>query len=117
MATITAIGPTRTRADANTWVATWTMGNADVGTAIELPEAAEKSVQTSGTFASATVILQGSNDGTNWNTLTDPQGNAISFTAAGLEAVTEHTRYVRPSSSGGAGAAVVVVVYFKGQRG
>lgn len=88
------------------WIVTWetlTSANA-VGQAFQMPAWSDRSVQFVGTFDSATVVLQGSNDGTNWVTLGDPQGNAISKTSAALEGVSEITRYVRPSTSGGSGS-------------
>jgi hypothetical protein len=88
------------------WICLWetlTSANA-VGDSLEMTAWSDRSVQFVGTFDSATVVLQGSNDGTTWVTLTDPQGNAISKTAAGLEAISELTRYVRPSTSGGGGS-------------
>lgn len=115
MATITGT-VTRPNPVYDAWVISWpSMGNADNGTPASLLSASEKSVQVTGTFGSATVILQGSNDGSNWRTLSDPQGNAISFTSAGLEAVLEHTRYIRPNTSGGTGTDVTVTVFAKGQ--
>lgn len=66
------------------------------------------SVQVTGTFGGATVVLQGSNDGSTWATLTDHAGNAVSFTAAGLKSVAEATAYVRPLLSGGSGSTITV---------
>lgn len=116
MATITGT-VSRVKSWGDAWIASWeTMGNADTGTAIEMIEASDKSVQIVGTFGSATVVLQGSNDGTNWATLSDPQGNAISKTSAAIEQVLEHTRYIRPVTSGGTGTDVDVIVFMRGQR-
>ncbi len=70
---------------------------------IEMAEWADKSVQVVGTFNGGTVVIEGSNDGTNWVTLTDPQGNAISKTSAFIEQILEVTRYVRPRVSAGTG--------------
>ena len=84
------------------------MGDSDVGDILEIPGASDKTVQVDGTFSSVTVVLQGSNDGISWFTLTDPQGNNISFTAAGMETVMENPRFVRPSTSGGSSASVNV---------
>lgn len=99
------------------WLATWpAMGNADTGTAVAMSGAADRSVQIEGTFAGATVVLQGSNDGSNWQSLTDPQGNAISKAAAALEQISELTRYIRPTTSGGGGSSITVTVLLKGQR-
>lgn len=65
---------------------------------------ADRSIQFNGTFgAGGTIKLQGSNDGTNWIDLTDPQGNAISKTAASIEACTEIAQFVRPFVSAGDG--------------
>lgn len=66
-----------------------------------------------GTFGGATVTLQGSLDGTNWATLTDAQGNAISVTSAALEAVTELVRYIRPVVTGGSGTDVTVLLLMR----
>ncbi len=112
------ITPTVARLDRsrNAILITWaSIGDADTCTAVELPDGNEKSVQITGTFGSATILLTGSNDGTNYATLTDPQGNAISKTSAAIEAVSEHTRYIKPSTSGGTGSAITVTVLVKGQ--
>lgn len=96
------------------YLVTWTpltQTNAD-GAAVTLPAWTDRSVQIVGTFGTATVVLEGSNDGTNWATLTDPQGNAISTTSAKLEQVEEATRYFRANSSGGNGATSVSVYVF-----
>jgi len=88
---------------------TLTSANA-AGTAVQMGGSTDRTVQIIGTFDSATVVMQGSMDGTTWFTLTDPQGNAISKTAAAGEAITEITRYIRPSTSGG-GASQDIDVY------
>jgi hypothetical protein len=72
----------------------------------------DKSVQIGGTFGGATVTLKGSNDGAAWHTLTDPLGNALSFTAAGLKMVVEATRYIKPVVTGGDGTTAVDVHLF-----
>lgn len=119
MATIT---PTITKVTdpgvTDVYLATWAaMGNADTGTAVPMTGAADRSVQVEGTFGSATVTIQGSNDGTNYQTLTDPQGNALTWTSANrLEAILELTRYIRPVTSGGTGTVIAVNLLLKGQR-
>ena len=60
-------------------------------------------------FDSATITLVGSINGTNYRSLTDPQGNAIAKTAAALEAVSELTRYINVTTAGGAAASNVTV--------
>lgn len=90
--------------DVITW-ATLTSTNA-AGTEYE-PErtrGAIAAVQVTGTPDSATLVLQGSNDGTTWVTLKDTLGTAISFTAAGYAEVSTAMAYIRPSTSGGGGS-------------
>lgn len=86
----------------------------DVGSAAEMVAYSDRSVQVVGTFDGATIQLQGSNDGSNWKVLTDPQGNILAFTTTGIEAIAELTRYIRPqitvAGSGGADLDVYVLV-------
>ena len=58
----------------------------------------DRTIQVTGTLGvGGTLVWEGSNDGgVTYATLTDPQGNALSFTAAGLEQVTELSEYARP---------------------
>lgn len=89
----------------------WTgLLNGDTGlpqTGASLPD---KSVQVSGTFgAGGTVAIRGSNDQNTWFTLTDPQGNALSFTAAGMEQISENPRYMRPEVTAGDGSTSLTV--------
>jgi hypothetical protein len=87
-----------------TW-ATLTSANADgVAYKPERNRASVAAVQFTGTFDSATAVLQGSNDGTNWETLSDVFGLNISFSAAGYAEVSTAMAYLRPSTSGGGGS-------------
>lgn len=83
--------------------------------AIQIPGLSDKSVQIQGSnFDGASVSLHGSNDGTNYIVLTDPQGNAITKTASAIEAVTENTLWIKPVlASAGASTSVVVTVLGK----
>src|SRR5581483_3555951 len=90
----------------NSW--SWTLGNADTGVGIQIPTFADKTVSITGTFGGATVAIIGSNDSTtgldgNWVTLDDPQGNALSKTAAALKAILENPLWIACTSSGGSG--------------
>lgn len=89
----------------------WTgLLNGDTGAAVELVDYADKTVTITGTFGTGgTLVLQGSNDGTNWFSLTDPQANAISKTAAAMEAVLEAPRYIRPNVTAGDGSTSLTV--------
>lgn len=88
----------------------------DVGTSVELAGYPDRSVQVLGNFGTGgEITIQGSNDGgTTWATLTDPQGNALTFTAAGLEAITELVGQIRPTASEGSGADIDVYMMFGG---
>jgi len=72
------------------------------------------SVQASGTFDGATVVMQHSNDGTNWFTAKDLQGNDISLTADGIAEFSLSSAYIRPAISGGGTDDVDVIVVFRG---
>lgn len=90
---------------------TWSgLANGDTGEPVEVPGHADKTVQIEGTFgAGGTCVIQGSNNGSQYQSLTDPQGNAISKTAAALEMVAEHTRYIRPNITAGDGTTSLSV--------
>ncbi len=100
------------------WVVSWEgLDGDDSGDPIELSWYSDRSVQIIGTFDTTTVLLEGSNDGATWATLTDPQGNALSKTAAALEAVAEATRYIRPRvSAGGASTDIDVYLFVTGGK-
>jgi hypothetical protein len=59
-----------------------------------------------------TISIQGSLDGTNWVILTDPQGNAITKTAAAIESISEATPYIRPIVTAGDGTTSLSVLLF-----
>ena len=78
---------------------TWTLEGTDVGAPVYMPQWADRSVQFVGTWGGGTVVFQGSNDGTNYATLTDAQTSAISKTADALEQVIELTQMARPNAT------------------
>lgn len=92
------------------------LANGDDGTPVEASGTfPDKSIQVLGTFgAGGTIILEGSNLPNNsaWATLNDPQGNALSFTAANLEQVLEQTRWVRPRVTAGDGTTSLQAYLF-----
>lgn len=107
MATITGTGLYVSR---GVYVQTYSaMGDADQGSQFNSAQLQDKTVHCTGTFSSAVVTIQGSNDGTNWVTLADPQGNALTFSAAGMEVILENPLHLRPTTSGGSGADIDVV--------
>lgn len=113
--------PSREETGANCVIHTWTLTTADhTGEAIELPMSSDRTIQftdTSSSWGGATASLEGSLDGTTYFILTDPQGNAISKTDDGLEAVLENVRYLRPRLSVvGTAASVKCVLMSRNQR-
>lgn len=102
-----------TRPLSGSWIAkgvhktTWdtlTTTNAD-GAPQSAHRFADKSIQVTGTFgAGGTLLIQGSNDGgATWATLADPNGNALSITAAKIETILENVQLIRPFVSAGDG--------------
>ena len=89
-------------------------GDTVVAQAVPARSGLAGSVQISGTFGGATVVLQCSNDGTTYFTLTDTQGTDISATANSYFEFTTAAVYLRPSISGGTGDDVDVVVALRG---
>ena len=91
---------------------TWTgLLNGDVGSPAELAAYSDQSVQLVGTLGTGgKCVIQGSNDGTNWATLNDPQGNILELTALKIEAIAELVRYVRPNITAGDGTTNLSVI-------
>ena len=90
-------------------LATWSaLATGDTGEPLSNPSYADRSVQVTGTFGGATITIEGSNDGTNYTTLTDTAGAALSFTVTGVRQILQVTRYIRPLVTGGAGVVINV---------
>jgi hypothetical protein len=105
---------TTTTGNSKSMVTSWVgLTTGDTGTPLPFSQYTDKSVQVVGTISASTTVLEGSNDGANYATLTDPQGNPLSFNAAGLEMVSEATRFVRPRVSGGSAPSVSVYLLCK----
>lgn len=104
-------------ADADGFKVVWaTMLNTDVGLPVDrFAGFADKSIQVEGTFgAGGSVAAEGSNDGTNYRALTDPQGTTIAITAAGIKAITEAVMNFRPHVTAGDGTtSLTVTVFFR----
>lgn len=95
------------------------VANGNQGQAVALSMFQDRTVQVLGTFgAGGSISIQGSNDdGTTWATLTDPLGNALTFTAAGMKQITELPHLLRPSVTAGDGTtAIDVWLHARGDR-
>jgi len=84
----------------------------DDGAPVSLAAYPDKTVQAIGDFTSGGAItMQGSNDGTNWATLTNPRGDAIVLTAATqIEVIAENPLFIRPIATAGSGVQMDVIV-------
>ena len=67
-------------------------------------------VQFSGTFGGATVVMQGSNDDSTFLALDDVEDIAISHTAAGGSELRHAWPYMRPSASGGTSQSLTAIM-------
>src|SRR5258707_8137370 len=90
------------------FVTAWTplAAAGDVGQPLQRTDLADRSVQVTGTFAGATIVLEVSNDGANYFTLSNPAGAALSFTAAGLMQVNQPSAWLRPRLTPGTGGSL-----------
>ena len=87
------------------------------GESISIPGASDRCVQVIGTFDTATLTMQGSNDGVTWASLTDFQDADIAFTAAGMKIIAEAPLYIRPLvSSVGASTDLDVYLFSRGTK-
>ena len=90
------------------------LAHGDDGTPYILPYKTDRSVQVYGTFGAAgTATIQGSNDvsgSITYATLNDPQGNALTITAAKIEQILECSLQVRPVVTGDATTALTVLL-------
>ena len=96
---------------------TLTTTNAD-GQPLIIDRRTDRTVQVSGTFgAGGTLVIEGSNDGTNYFTLNDLQATALSFTSARLEGISEMPLYIRPRVTAGDGTTSLNVYLVAVGRG
>lgn len=93
---------------------TWSgLLNGDTGAPVNLSDFPDRTIHILGTFgAGGSVNFVGSNNNNDWIVLTDPQGNAITKTAAAMEFVTETPLFVRPHVTAGDGTTNLTVIMF-----
>ena len=106
--------PKRTEHSGRTVVHDWSLTTADAtGDSVSVPGSSDRTIQfVADNAGSATAILEGSLDDSTFFTLTDGQGNAISFTGSGGEMVAENVLFVRPRlSTAGSGALWSVLLF------
>ena len=106
-----AVLPKTTFPDPKSFSITWTtVTEGDTFTASQIGgQYPVRCVTVQGTFGSATVLVKGSLDGTNYHTLRGLSA-ALSFTSAGLDIIQENTPYLQITHSGGTGESVTVTI-------
>lgn len=84
----------------------------DEGRAISMIGSARRTVQVIGAFGGGSKLaMEGSNDATNFSTLTDEHGNPLVFNQPGISTVSELTLWIRPRvSAGNPGATVKMLM-------
>lgn len=100
----------------------WSLTGADgEGEWVDLSALQDRTVHIFGSFNGATVVIEGSNEAAptvggagNAITLRDPAANNLSFTAAGLKAILELPRWIRPRVTAGTVTAVDVIINARG---
>jgi hypothetical protein len=71
---------------------------------------ADRSVQIEGTFgAGGNLVIEGTIDGVNYETLHDPSMTPLSFTGPGIKPILEAVLEIRPRLSGGDGTSSINV--------
>lgn len=104
------IKPTRFDLGDGAWQVTWTpCTNADTCAAVRMPGYSARSIQAEGTFGSATVVLNGSIDQSNFRGLTKTGTTAISITTAAINLVQEAVSDYQPAFSGGDGTQSLTI--------
>ncbi len=79
---------------------TWTLTSNDpVGESLSYPGTSNHIVQVFGKFNGSSISFEGSLDDKHFFTLTDKQGNGVSFTDDGGESISDIVLYYRPKLS------------------
>lgn len=102
--------------DGSVKLATWSGGVAgDAGQGVEFVPWGDCCVQAIGTIGTSTLTIEGSNDGTNWATLNNAQGVALSVTtlAGFVKQIVERPRYIRPALSAGNATGISVFLVMR----
>lgn len=82
----------------------------DVGLPVEQVRYPDRSIMVIGTWGvGGSVTFYGSNNGTNYYALTDPQGNPITMTANAIKQITEFTQYIKATVTAGDGTTSLTV--------
>lgn len=100
---------------------TWAMSGVSTGVPIPMSDWSDRTMQIFGTWGSATLVWQGSNDdradpshasyaSSVWVTLTDTTETALSFTANDGAQILQKYQWCRPITTGGTSTAVTATL-------
>lgn len=107
------VNPTQTWIGKRVSKTQWTpLLQGDTGAVSSGHRLSDKTVQWFGTFGTATVALEGSNDGgTTWAALKDANGTDLSALAtADVRTILENPQMIRPAITGGDGTTSLTVI-------
>jgi hypothetical protein len=96
----------------------WVLANGDQGAPVLTAKFADKSVQMLGTLGvGGSMTMRGSNlaapvasTASDWQPLTDPQGNAVTKTALFMEQLLENPLHISPAVTAGDGTTSLTVI-------
>lgn len=95
----------------------WVLTDGENGDSIIMPEYADVSIQGFGTWAGATLTIEGNNipglTDNKWVQTKDPFGDLISFTDDGGAQCLENWFNMRPKITGGGGSSVSIYLLLK----
>jgi hypothetical protein len=91
-------------------IAQWTLTQADTGVGISLAGFPDRTVQIGGTFGGGNIVIEGSNNGTNWATMHNYANASLNITDTSLQLIAENTDQIRPRATAGAGMSVTITV-------
>jgi hypothetical protein len=94
--------------------ATWpNMANGDVGAPVNWTNFMDRSIQVEGVFGTGgSVAVEGSNNGTNFRSVSDMRGNALAINTARIEQLEDCVFLLRPNVTAGDGTTLLNVTLF-----
>lgn len=93
-------------------VCTWTgITENDDGNEVIMAKYPDKTVQVTGDFTtSGAITIEGSNNGTDWATLTDQAGTPLVLTTTAVALIAQNPLYIRPRATAGTAVSMNVVI-------
>lgn len=103
---------TRVRLSGYTMFVEWdALGSTDTTEVVTYSDWPDKTIHGTGTWGGATLTVEGSNDNSDWYTLTNIHGTSLSMTDDFVHTIAENPRYLRCATTGG-GTTTAITVNF-----